>query len=730
MKKKFVSVIIASSIVAGLIVCFLLGAGCTDSASASGKHWENLSNSSSLFVNNDPNTVPVGTAYNQTLLTFWRFTLDGPYAANPNWNTASLDPTPVILYDINGQPQYYEFYVRNNRGIPGYFWTAANKLMGHGIFRIYEGAPSYNHSLIAQDAEAIVKARYPDYPLLSNVPALYGGGYPMLSSRIMIRNTSSGVSERIIVDAFTHEIVPDHASEDYKGHEYAWSYLDSIPESEYPARIAQWELQESNASRIVDYAMAQGIDIRLPLSEENASIIRNYYAGESPGESADGSPAQETDGSPEKIDIRPVTDELIRENVVPVETARTRAQSVLWDRQVDRPEIYEDLSYRDATLGSRDPVAIEDFAGHKLSYVFSVERSGRAIGEIIVAANKGLFSHPWGLDSSAGSYDLVNATRVAQETALRDFPGETVLTVRPVYSLADNCCHNVTVMMEVENQETRRINRILVDTYTLNTRSETVTRTGETDAYPSLFSKVTPEDFAENVERWNTENNKDRDFISFAKSQEIPVDRPLTNKEIVALGTYIANNTPVYGNPPALFNPLYPGPEVRPTLNKEALVWREQADWFTYIDVDASLSDRDIIQIISSHRIPCQYTVQIWPASIARDFYFSVAEADYNRTFLILAGDTSVTIPERVNSRGEYIEIPKRENGMITIPVRIGAPKEANFLHLTKLGVHLKPMKTVSINIDPVMNKTEQEKILAEFNDDDRVLFARKEYPG
>ena len=95
--------------------------------------------------------------------------------------------------------------------------------MGHGVFRLYQGAPSYNHSQIALDAEKVVKMRYPDYPLVSDVPALYGGGYPMLCRMIMIRNTSNGTDERVVVDAFTLEIVPDHPSEDYKGSEYAWS---------------------------------------------------------------------------------------------------------------------------------------------------------------------------------------------------------------------------------------------------------------------------------------------------------------------------------------------------------------------------------------------------------------------------------------------------------------------------------------------------------------------------
>ena len=81
-----------------------------------------------------------------------------------------------------------------------------------------------------------------------------------------------------------------------------------------------------------------------------------------------------------------------------------------------------DLSYRNATISSREPAIIEDFSGRKLYYVFGVERDGVAVGEIIVGANKGLFSHPWGLETPVGEYDIANAVQKARDTAARDFP--------------------------------------------------------------------------------------------------------------------------------------------------------------------------------------------------------------------------------------------------------------------------------------------------------------------
>ena len=55
---------------------------------------------------------------------------------------------------------------------------------------------------------------------------------------------------------------------------------------------------------------------------------------------------------------------------------------------------------------------------------------------------------------------------------------------------------------------------------------------------------------------------------------------------------------------------------------------------------------------------------------------------------------------------------------------------QANFLRLKGQGVFLRHMKTVYINFDSGVKKAEREKILAELNWDDRVLFARREWPG
>ena len=231
-----------------------------------------------LQQNTSPTTVPVKTAYNRTLALFWNFALTGPYAANPDWSAAVLDPEPVTLFDVSGDPLFYEFYLENNGTVPGYFWTSADKRVGVGVFRIYESPPHADYARIARTAETLVKAGYPGWEVIAEKPGLYGSGYPYLCTFVTVQNTTNAVRETIVVDAYTNRTVPIRPTEGSPG--YAESYLDAIPPGDQPGQVARWESDYSPAEKIVTYALAHGIDPARPLSEQNTSVITAYYATE------------------------------------------------------------------------------------------------------------------------------------------------------------------------------------------------------------------------------------------------------------------------------------------------------------------------------------------------------------------------------------------------------------------------------------------------------------------
>ncbi|MDD1694407.1 MAG: hypothetical protein LUQ71_06750 [Methanoregula sp.] len=701
---------------------FVLAAGCTDAAGSNSTPAPQ-SLPEEKPANSNPDTVPVGTAYNQTLSTFWNFAIEGPYSSNPNWTTAALDPGPAVLYDVNGAPLYYEFYLRNNGTAPGFFWTVADKRLGHGVFRIFESPPPRNRTLLMTEAEPVVEAEYPGYTVIAKKTVLYSDPYS--GTMFTILNRTSGAEEEIIVDDYSHEVLPFPAPPGYEGRIIAQSVLDGITESDYADRRIQWQLQDSNASRIVDYARARGIDVRLPLSGQNASILKQYNQPEYPDTAAG---QVEPSGEREE---RPVTDELIDENVVPVEAARDHALVKLWHIVTDRPDTYAGRSWRNARMSTKEPAVIEDFDGRNLYYVFSVERNGDRVSDIIITANKGLYSHRFGLETPAGEYDLTNATRIARERAVQDYPRETVRSVRPVYSLADNCCHNVTVILETEDPVSREVHRILVDTYTLEVSTGPAVPGNETDANPSIFSEVTPGDFADNCERWEDADDAVRNLTVFAERSGISRDRPLTSPDVVTLGTYIfRTETTIF---PELYDPVNPAPGPRPILDKRVQAWHDRADWITGFYVGAATSDAEIGQIVSGY-VPSGYRLKIFPAyesSGSFGYCLDIPGADYNRTFSLLREDGGVYNFE-VEYNWDFVREVKQTNGGVRIPLVIANPIEANFLRLSANGRNLTPMKSVYIEYtsrtEP--DKAEREKILTGLDADNRVLFAFKEYPG
>jgi hypothetical protein len=143
------------------------------------------------------------------------------------------------------------------------------------------------------------------------------------------------------------------------------------------------------------------------------------------------------------------------------------------------------------------------------------------------------------------------------------------------------------------------------------------------------------------------------------------------------------------------------------------------------------MSDAEISRLVQDH-VPFGHHLTIYSdqgLSGMYSYFLRVPDAEYNRTFSFLKDDGSVFNVETEENLG-FIQIVKRKNGTIYFPVMVFYPIEANVLRLAGNGVNLAPMKMVFIDYNtlPVPDETEREKILAELDTDDRVLFAFKEY--
>ncbi|MEN6610014.1 MAG: hypothetical protein ABFC24_04165 [Methanoregulaceae archaeon] len=715
-----------------LVCLLLLAAGCTGPAGSP----YNTSRTPAVPVmqetspvqpaggqDTDPDIVPVEIAYSQAVSTHWSFISGGPYDSDPNWTQATLDPDPAIEYDIQGKPLYYEFIARRDTVTTAQYEVCANKIMGCTVSRIYVSGFFMDYTGQAREAERNVTLRYPGQPVLSTKFVSYYRGQRAIL--VTLLNTTSSGEDRAIVDPYSLQIIrftTNGTPEDLTG----IYYLGRIPESERQEKRSSWEGQNANLTGVIHYARSQGIDPAKPLDKNNSLSIRDYLESGFRNDSAGGSKtptSQMTVRQPEEDLV--IGDDTISRNIVPVETARDHAQAYFWKRLVDRPDIYESLTYRNATLRSTDPVVIEDIHGRKLFYLFSVERAGNHIDWIVTTANNLLGSY---LAMPADEYQFDNATRKAQVIAGKEFGNDPVVSTQSVYC-NDPSRYGVWVILTTRNPSTGTKHRVVADAWTLNVTVEEVSLSGDDTLYPSLFSRVTSKEARYSIEQWNGEYKSDREFLSFAASQGIRGDRVLSDAEIITLGTWLFNGT--RKTPGEFYDPINPGPTPYPTLNEEARAWHERADWVGSVFVDAGMNDSEVRRILSDHAIPYNYTLKsyVFP-SMGGDYFLNVREQDYSRALSLMKADGSARILPREGSMGEFLQAVKRVNGAILVPVAVSQPEEADAKRLIASGVPLKRMKEVHLEFTDTVypDKMERGNILKDLDSDGRILFTMKEY--
>ena len=158
------------------------------------------------------------------------------------------DPSPLTIYDVNGQPLFYEFFIKKKDEVIGKIKTAASKVLGSSVLTI-EIFPSYSNKEIYngirqdfhkkfidvnQEIQSIIEKEYPGTEIKSmNRQICYD--YPNIGFLItLIDPKTKVIKEKIIIDGSTLEIIP----RDYHN---IWSMYDTIKPSDRQDMVVKWE---------------------------------------------------------------------------------------------------------------------------------------------------------------------------------------------------------------------------------------------------------------------------------------------------------------------------------------------------------------------------------------------------------------------------------------------------------------------------------------------------------
>lgn len=213
------------------IMLILLGSAIAPAASA-------LDNRAVL----EENYVSAELALKNSENVFNDFLNSGAFSMDNVSGKVSINPDPLLIYDIRGVPLYHQFSIEDEGKEIGMIKAAASKVLGCTVCTIEETPSSLDYQAVMTNAKTAFMQKNEDLRFISAVLVCYS--YPEIGVMVHCCNVSSGSEEYIILDARDYSIVSANFS-DSSDVPAVWSIYDEIPQLEYPERIRQWNYENS-----------------------------------------------------------------------------------------------------------------------------------------------------------------------------------------------------------------------------------------------------------------------------------------------------------------------------------------------------------------------------------------------------------------------------------------------------------------------------------------------------
>lgn len=186
------------------------------------------------------------------------------------WIGASIDSKPLELYDINGQKLFYQFSVYKNNKIIGKIDIGANKKLGQSV-RVVELDPvPFKASEATKKSIETAKKEYPTKEIKSTTMVVYS--YPKIGVMTVVKDKINEDEHRVFVDAYTLDVIPDKpATETEPG---VLSIYEKMSKNKIDENLKKWQNSDELTKSVEQAAISLGIDINLPVTEENIKKLR------------------------------------------------------------------------------------------------------------------------------------------------------------------------------------------------------------------------------------------------------------------------------------------------------------------------------------------------------------------------------------------------------------------------------------------------------------------------
>ncbi|MFA5267571.1 MAG: hypothetical protein WC379_06330 [Methanoregula sp.] len=206
------------------------------------------------------NYVPVETAREHALTKMMEFTKQG--LMDDKWNGATVNPDPVVIYDLNGKKLFYQFAAEKDGKKTGEILTSASKVLGVPV-QLISDPNTFDPTAIQITVKDLAGKDFDGFTVQSTKIVCYS--YPKMGVMVRLVNVQTLEQKDEIYDANYLTIIPQKMPT-RDGESGSWSYYQQIPENTYEERITRWNTANNRMNDIKNKALSAGIDISNDLS--------------------------------------------------------------------------------------------------------------------------------------------------------------------------------------------------------------------------------------------------------------------------------------------------------------------------------------------------------------------------------------------------------------------------------------------------------------------------------
>jgi hypothetical protein len=154
--------------------------------------------------------------------------------------TAELDPEPLEICDLNGEPLFYEFSAMDGKQQVGRLKASADKRLGAPVVTVELGARKWDAGKGIRQAKEQAQELFPKARIEDTDLVCYS--YPKIGVRVDLV-TESGEQTSLIFDVADGSHITRFGADELEG-QTAWSVLDAVSPRRVEENVTLWDLRD------------------------------------------------------------------------------------------------------------------------------------------------------------------------------------------------------------------------------------------------------------------------------------------------------------------------------------------------------------------------------------------------------------------------------------------------------------------------------------------------------